>query len=980
MFKQLFSGLLLGFIFTLFVAQRSEWVHREIEHSIQNLFLENMHCSITCKVARMNFFMPTLELVNVEAQPFDTIFSQQVAQKSLRANGEGDFFNEEKQESSNKIEIDSPPFALSSERSPDTSTGSVVNDPSTLCEVLPVLSSSKDRRVANNWSWNCKRYITGFSWLHLLLHRSIGLWIEMHDLEAHSTMEGTLIAILPHLKTLLSEVVIDIPLSINSLAIKHGRIHLVDARADRMISIDAHADMHALYGQQKIHFSFLAGAGTQNDCTYFTDLGGTVAYTLRDDALTGISSDCHCIIPQLDAQSPVFITGEWADNEGKWRINNAENSLLIDPIGIAQRSDGLWAFVRGEIPASYGLFLAAPAQTSIDPKLIHGKCILSAQGFLGLEQLEGQLKFEEIKHTNYPYTVSNTIAFSKKDEQWKGTMHSAVHDAQFQGNWWYDQKQDKGELACTNQTQFAFPGIQYWNIMPQQMKLQVVRDAQKINIAYDAAATHELLNTTESVQGTVVVQNNKAQLQGTYNDESYSACAQFDQFPYLESATYIDAHAVSQLACAYVPASATMQGSMQFSYIRNFVKRLFGYDLQGQGKLEWDVAHTNDSWAGKVHLADGAIRLPETYNFINGLDASFHYDEKKHQLQMHDLVCQLHAGRVQCKEGMVQFDEQLKPTYMQMPLLFERCMLNFKRDLFAMISGSLHIAKQKDAVPSLTGHLFIERAQLKENLLSQEFQKQLFAYSGNMVASHSPDMNFDVTIESMHPIRIDTNVLKTSAQVHLAIKNNFADPIVSGAIRLIGGTIEFPYKPLTITEGTMVLLPGQLYNPMIELRAKNTIKNHTVALQITGSLDKHHIMFDSTPPLTEEQIISLLLVGSHEQSLATMAPALLVQNLKHALFGINEPTVFEKYMNKIAKPLNIHLVPSFTDQTGRGGLRGALEIDVNDRWRALIQKNFSLTEDTRFELDYLLSDDMTIRAIRDERRDVGGEIEFKWKR
>jgi hypothetical protein len=916
MFKQIFSGLLLGLILTLFIAQRSEWVHRELEHAIQNTFLKTMDSKLTCKVARVNFFWPTLELVNVEVRPLLRLL--------LRQDCEGQ-------------------------------------------EGL--------------WRWSAKRYITGFSWLHLLLHRSIGLWIEVHELDVHSAMQSTSVAILPHLKTLVSEVAIDIPVNIDSLAIKHAQLHLADDYAQRTLSLALHADAHVVRGQQKLHLSFLSGTGMQDGVPYFTTLGGTIACTLRDDVLISIATDCHCILPQIDAHSPVFITGSWADAEGKWRIYNAENNLLFDPIMLTKRSEGLWAFARAQLPISYCMFLAAPKNASINHKSMQGTCTFSAQGYIDkLQQVDGQIVLDGIKHVRYLHELTSTIIFSKRDEQWKGSVNASINEtAQLQSSWWYDQERDAGELTCTNRTDFTFPSAPYWHILAQGMKIKLARDAQKITIDYEGAANHELLETTESVQGSVVVENNKAHLRGTYNDESYNAFAQFDQFPYLESATYVDAHAVSQLACAYAPASAAMQGSMQFSFIRNFVKRLFNYDVQGQGTLQWDVTRTRDGWAGKVHLADGAIRLPETYNFINGLDASFAFDEKKRRLQVHDMVCQLHAGRVQCKEGVVVFDEQFKPICMQMPLLFEQCMLNFKRDLFAMVSGALSVTKQKDLAPALTGHLFIERAQLKENLLSQEFQKQLFAYSGSMVASHSPDMACDVTIESIHPIRIDTNVLKTSAQVHLVIKNNFADPVVTGSIRLIGGTIEFPYKPLTITEGIMCLLPGQLYNPMIELRAKNTIKNHTVALQITGSLAKHHIMFDSTPPLNEEQIIALLLVGSHEQSLATMAPALLVQNLKHALFGINEPTVFEKYMSKIAKPLNIHLVPSFTDQTGRGGLRGALEIDVNDRWRALIQKNFSLTEDTRFELDYLLSDDMTIRAIRDERRDVGGEIEMRWK-
>ena len=38
----------------------------------------------------------------------------------------------------------------------------------------------------------------------------------------------------------------------------------------------------------------------------------------------------------------------------------------------------------------------------------------------------------------------------------------------------------------------------------------------------------------------------------------------------------------------------------------------------------------------------------------------------------------------------------------------------------------------------------------------------------------------------------------------------------------------------------------------------------------------------------------------------------------------------------------------------------------------MIQKNFSLTEDTKFELEFLLSDDITLR-------DIGGEVEMRWK-
>jgi hypothetical protein len=142
-----------------------------------------------------------------------------------------------------------------------------------------------------------------------------------------------------------------------------------------------------------------------------------------------------------------------------------------------------------------------------------------------------------------------------------------------------------------------------------------------------------------------------------------------------------------------------------------------------------------------------------------------------------------------------------------------------------------------------------------------------------------------------------------------------------------------------------------------------------------------NISFESAPPLSEEQIIALLLAGSPQESLNIVMPALIMQRLKSVIFDSKQSGLGAgKYFQRFLKPFkNIHIVPSFADQTGRGGLRGSIEVDINDRWKAFIQKNFSLTEDTRFEVEYLLTDDVSLHAIRNENGDIGGEAEMKLK-
>ncbi len=49
-----------------------------------------------------------------------------------------------------------------------------------------------------------------------------------------------------------------------------------------------------------------------------------------------------------------------------------------------------------------------------------------------------------------------------------------------------------------------------------------------------------------------------------------------------------------------------------------------------------------------------------------------------------------------------------------------------KRDLFAMVSGSLLLQKRGATDPMLTGNIILDRAQLKENLFSASVQKSYY--------------------------------------------------------------------------------------------------------------------------------------------------------------------------------------------------------------------------------------------------------------
>ncbi len=340
----------------------------------------------------------------------------------------------------------------------------------------------------------------------------------------------------------------------------------------------------------------------------------------------------------------------------------------------------------------------------------------------------------------------------------------------------------------------------------------------------------------------------------------------------------------------------------------------------------------------------------------------------------------MHKGQIESKRATIAWDDNTQNLFMHIPILFHNVFINVQRDLFTVLSGALLWYKNGVAPPVCKGNITIDRGRFNKNIFSSRAQKNLAITLNNYMTAKEP-FDFDLAIKTKKPLHINTPFLQTNVAIDLLVNGKFHDPQISGQVNLVGGTITLSHRPLYITRCKLYFLPHRIHDPIIELIARGHIRKYNITVRLTGSVQHPHFNFESMPPLTEDQIITLLLSGSDEGSLLLAMPSLIMKNLQSLMFDPEQvPSKFEGYIKHLLIPFkHIRIVPSFMDQTGRGGFRGIIEIDVNDQLHALIQKNFSLSEDTRFEVEYLISDDISIRGIKDERGDLGGEVEIRWK-
>ena len=207
------------------------------------------------------------------------------------------------------------------------------------------------------------------------------------------------------------------------------------------------------------------------------------------------------------------------------------------------------------------------------------------------------------------------------------------------------------------------------------------------------------------------------------------------------------------------------------------------------------------------------------------------------------------------------------------------------------------------------------------------------------------------------------------------------EPQVAATFIFEQGTLAFLYKPLFITNGKITIRPDAPDDPLLDIVARNQIKKYDVELMISGSARDPKITFSSSPHLEQAQIITLVLGGSDDGSLYFLMPQALTTMVEQLLFGSSEVTSrVQKYLKTIFKPFQrVNVVPKLYNQSGHGGLRGALEISIDDRLHATFEKNLTFPEDTTFEVTYDFSDDARMRVLQDEREDYGIEGEMRWK-
>lgn len=826
----------------------------------------------------------------------------------------------------------------------------------------------------DDWIFRVDKMVFGSSLLPLLYSKKLQIGIEFQDMKLYSKMDNGALSVTPVFNNLFAQGVDELPFSVKSLSLIRTTFLAEDIARQQLLSLRYNGQLGRTSDALKASIYLLDGSLSVGSTSLFTGLMGNVKLEQKDSGVRnthlGVSVDCRITFPFLKSDThECVIEGSWKDGKGAFIGYNEDFSFHIDPIRFVSTKKGILYDGTIVFPfVAVGHFV--PLLSSFDP---HGKLILSFSG--GADQgVSGLLRGLNIRCEGRGIDECRVSFLNRSGATW-GTINFLQDAERITGIWEADLNSYAVTASFINPTPWQLLKDGYWFVKPYKGNVFVEFNRKDLlRTEYDITCQHQSTESVSVSKGLATVSHQgDAEIEGNFDTKKYYG--RLSLFPHLlPKLVWVKKGDTKGLRIQETRKGIT--ASLSYDFVRSVVHELFDITIPGQGTLEFNGTIDGRGCEGDIKLKEGTIRIPDVYNFISDFSTHIAISWFPFSVRIKDMILEMHKGVISSKVAALECDEQFTPNVVSFPFAIDHGFFNWKNNLFAVLSANGKLEKKAGEPYGLEGSITIEKSQLKENPFSAQEQRKMARFVSPQSLFENAGITFDVTVKTEQPTFVKTPQLEARSTVALHLGNSLEEPELSGTVTLEDGKIFFPYRSLHISRAVMHFLPDQPYNPLLDIVAQETVKKYHIKLFISGSLQNPLISFHSTPHLTEEQIATLLFTGSIEESLNLVVPAFIMQNVETLIFGASpKDSHFSSLFNTLRR---MRIVPHFSDESGRGGVRWAIEIEVSDYLHAMIEKNFTLSEDTRFEVDYLFSDDVSFKFTRDQRNDLGAEVEMRF--
>lgn len=425
-----------------------------------------------------------------------------------------------------------------------------------------------------------------------------------------------------------------------------------------------------------------------------------------------------------------------------------------------------------------------------------------------------------------------------------------------------------------------------------------------------------------------------------------------------------------------------LEGKISYGMLRD----LFGSELKSlvlgsQGTI-YILLHQGEfpNLKGVAYLKKGRLYLAGSYNLIEEARASFEIFPEKRKALIKKMQIACHRGTLTTANASLRWTPRYELDCVEAPLAISNLLLNWEEDFYGLATGNFLFKKSPQEGSSIDGNVVLSQALINGDVLLKP-RKELLSI--DQLSTPEKPMRVNLTIKSHEPITIKSSDFSAKSLLNLTAQGFYNATLMQyprfrGTITFIKGKCKFLRHNFKIKEGKIDYIPESHEPTTLEITARTQIKKYNVTLHVTGPVENPSFQLDSLPQLTQEQIVGLLLAGSEEATLQSDFAEIIMQNMNTLLFGSEDAEQKNSVLRQLTKPLEfIQITPSGNDQN-KAGLKGSVTVNLTPQLHAKVQKELNFDQENfSCQLEYLVSDELNLKLVRDPLGAYGGEAELR---
>ncbi|MGA7885777.1 MAG: translocation/assembly module TamB domain-containing protein [Acidobacteriaceae bacterium] len=230
-------------------------------------------------------------------------------------------------------------------------------------------------------------------------------------------------------------------------------------------------------------------------------------------------------------------------------------------------------------------------------------------------------------------------------------------------------------------------------------------------------------------------------------------------------------------------------------------------------------------------------------------------------------------------------------------------------------------------------------------------------------------VRLDIRITSAPSLSFQNSFARLAGNVNLAIRGTLAQPTVLGRVTITEGTATFNGSKFELQHGEVYFSNPVRIQPVIDLTVTTRVEDYNVTIDLQGSPSNLTTTFRSEPPLSEQDIFSLLAMGrtqEEQQIYQNEEQQAGVNSTADALLGGALNATLSSRIQKLFGGGSVRIDPTFVSGVGNATARITVTEPVSKQATLTYATNVNSTAEQLIQGEWRLTPDLSVLAVRDE--------------